>query len=98
MALSFSDKPVFSLRQLIGAVTIAGTIGGGIARFEIKTSSIENKLDTIIASVEDTKIKDNVRFSALEVGLLASNDRLQAVTTSLTALLKPEEIRIKKRR
>lgn len=95
---TFSDKPLFNLKQLVGAIVVAASIGGGIARFEIKTSSIENKLDTIIASVENTKIEDDKRFSKLEIGLLANNDKLQAVTTSLTALLKPEDITFKKRR
>jgi len=94
---TFSDKPLFTLKQLIGSIVTAAAIGGGIARFEIKTSSIENKLDTIIASVENTKIEDDKRFSKLEVGLLANNDKLQAVTTSLTALLKPEDVELKKR-
>jgi len=95
---TFSDKPLFNLKQLVGAIVVAASIGGGIARFEIKTSSIENKLDTIIASVENTKIEDDKRFSKLEVDLLANNNKLQAVTTSLTALLKPEDITLKKRR
>ena len=95
---TFSDKPIFNLKQLVGAIVVAITIGGGIARFEIKSSTIENKLNTIISSLDTYKIETNKRFEDIELGLLASNTDLKAVTTSLTAILKPEDITIKKRR
>lgn len=93
---TFSDKPLFTLKQLIGAIAIALTIGGGIARFELKTDNIETKLDTILASMENSKRNNDIRFEKIESTLLAHINDIRAITTSLTAL-KPEEVEIKKR-
>lgn len=95
---TFSDKPLFNLKQLGSAIAFAFVVGGGIARFEFKTTNIETKLDTMIGLMDTTNRKVNARFIELDKRLLASEGDIRAITTSLTALLKPEDIEIKKRR
>lgn len=95
---TFSDKANFSLKQMIAAVIIAAGVGGGISRFEFKMDNIETKLDTMIALIDTTKKHNNVRFAIIEKDLLVAKEDIKAITTSLTAMLKPEEIEIKKQR
>lgn len=94
---SFSDKPLFTLKQLIGAISIAIVIGGGITRFEYKTSSIDEKLETLLSKVDSNRSNSIRKFTLIENKLLAYETQLHAVTTSLTAI-KPDEITIRRRR
>lgn len=95
---TFSDKPNFSLRQLITVASTAFLIGGGIARFEFKTTNIETKLDTMIAMMDTTNRKVNAKFVVIDARLLANENNILKLATDLKALLKPEEIEIKQRR
>ena len=98
MTTTFSDKPLFTLKQFIGGIAIALTIGGGIARFELKTSNIETKLNTIIAMVEQNKKDTEMRFVKIENSILATNTEVAAITSRITAMLRPDEITIKNKR
>ena len=94
---TFSEKPLFTLKQLIAAISASLLIGGGIARFELKTSNIETKLDDILAMVTQEKIKNDIKFTEISRLIAINASDLKAVTTSLTAI-KPKEIRIRRRR
>jgi len=96
--VTFSDKPIFNLKQLATAITVAAAVGGGIARFEFKTSAIESKLDTMIALIDTSEVRVNHKFIEVDRRLLANKDDIKAITTSLTALLKPDDIEIKQHR
>lgn len=96
-----SDKPLFSGKQMLAAVLAGLTLGGGIARFEFKTSNIESKLDTMIAMIDTNKVHNSRRFAIIEQKLLAQELDIKSVTTSLTAItafVKPEEVEITKKR
>lgn len=97
MGTTFSDKAQFSLREVIISIIVAFGIGAGIARFEIKTSNIESKLETLIAKVDTSKAQNTRRFAIIDNRLLAYDVELKSVTTSLTAI-KPEEVRLRNRR
>lgn len=96
MSNTFSDKPLFNLKQFIAGLGIALTVGAGIARFEYKTNSINSKLDAILAT---NKVTDD-RMDKFEVLLTKNTEDIKAVTTSLTAviMLKPEDIKITNKR
>ena len=98
---TFSDKAQFNLKQMVTAIGIALTVGGGIARFEFKTTTLEAKMNTMIALLDTNKRETNRKFAVIEQRLLANETDLKSVTTSLTAItafIKPEEIVITRKR
>ena len=96
---TFADKPSFSLKQLVAAVTIAAGIGAGIARFESKMNNIDMKLNTMIALMDTSKKVNTFRFEVIDKRLLASEENIRAITSSLTAIMvRPEDVEITKQR
>jgi hypothetical protein len=95
---AFSDKAQFTLKELIGSIIVSLTIGGGIVRYETRADNIETKLDNLLIALNEDKVKDETRFVIIEKDLIASNNQIRAITTSLTAMLKPDEIEIRKKR
>lgn len=91
---TFSDKPIFNLKQIISVIMGTATIVFGIARFEYKTNAINDKLDTLIAEKEKTETKLN----KFEILLAKNTEDIKAVTTSLTAIIRPDDITISKKR
>ena len=97
---TFVDKPQFNLKQMISAITIAIVIGGSIARYEYRSNTMEAKLDKVISFVDTVQKNNNNRYFEINQRLLANQQDIKSVTTSLTvitAFLKPEEIRFKRR-
>lgn len=98
---TFSDKAQFNLKQMVTAIGIALTVGGGIARFEFKTSNLESKMNTVIALLDTNKRETNRKFTQIDSRFLTVEADIKSVTTSLTvltAMIKPEEVMIKERR
>jgi hypothetical protein len=86
---------------MLAAVLAGLTLGGGIARFEFKTSNIESKLDTMIAMIDTNKVHNSRRFVAIEQKLIAQELDIKSITTSLTAItafIKPDDVRLTNKR
>lgn len=95
---NFTEKPLFTLKQLIGAIAIALTIGGGIARFESKSNIINEKLDNITVMVTEYKKGTDSRLIEINQLLAIHTNEIRAINTALSSMLRPDEPVITKRR
>jgi hypothetical protein len=98
MSNTFAEKSNFSLKEVIVAIIVAFGIGGGIVRFEYKTDSVQSQLADIAIMLKDRKKEVDDRFLTIETKQSTFDERLQAVTTSLTAFIRPEDITLKNKK
>ena len=85
------DKPLFTLKQLLGAVGVAITIGGTIARFEYKSNAMSDKLDNIISIVGDYKVDTESKLGVIDEKILSHSQDIRSINNSLLTMLRPNE-------
>jgi hypothetical protein len=91
---TFAEKPNFSLKQVIAAIVVAFGIGGAAMRYESRSDAMEEKLDKLIAAADNKALE----FKELSNQVAINTANIRAVTTSVTAFLKPEDINIRNKR
>lgn len=95
---TFAEKPNFSLLQVIAAITVALALGAGVARYEYNSRSTQKQLTEISDLLKSRVEYVDKKFLIVESRLSEVEQKLLAVTTSVTAFLRPEDVTLRRRK